>query len=287
MGGEHLEGEPEYGPAIIRRRLGRIMRRLRERAGLTMEQAASKIEYTVPSLSRLENGQQGLNIHVAKSMLDVYHESDRYEEILDLCRLSQRKAWWNSYGIHGRGYLGLESDAESARSFETHLVPGLLQSEEYARALFLGQGEEKPERIENYVRVRMIRQERLRHPTRPLTLRVVVHEAALRCRVGGLEVMYGQLAHLAVLAELPTVTLRVLPNDRGVHPSMAGGFIILTFPEQLLPDTLYVEHAFGGTDTEKEQEVNRAKLRFDQLWAMALDESATAEFLRRLAEDLE
>lgn len=278
--------EDDYGPTITRRRLGRIMRQLRERARLSLGEAARAIEYTTASLSRLENGQQGLNIHVAKSMLDVYNEVDRYEEILDLCRRSHKKGWWQAYGIHGRGYITLESDAESARTFEPLLVPGLLQTADYARAIFEAQGEVRPERIENGVRVRMIRQERLRRTRRPLNLDAVVHETALHCRVGGAEVMYGQFAHLAELADLPTVSLRIIPIESGAHVSMAGGFVILRFPQRVLPDTLYIENAFGGSDTEKKHEVDRAKLKYDRLRGMALDEASSTAFLQRLAENL-
>lgn len=278
--------EDDYGPSITRRQLGRIMRQLRERARLSLGEAAAAIEYTSASLSRLENGQQGLNIHVAKSMLDVYGEVNRYQEILDLCRRSARKGWWQAYGINGRGYITMESDATSARTFEVQLVPGLMQSPEYARTLFEG-GLVPANRVEDLVTVRMIRQQRLRRELRPLRLEAIVHEAALRCLIGGVDVMYGQLAHLAELAELSTVSLRVLPNSAGRHASMSGGFVILSFPNAVLPDTLYIEHAFGGTDTEKKQEVDRAKLKFDRLRAAALTEAESLETLRRVAGELE
>ena len=281
------EDDEDYGPTITRRRLGLLMESLRVRRGLSLGEAAEAIEVSAASLSRIENGHQSLSVHVAKSMLDVYEEVDRYHEILQLCRDSQRKGWWHAYGIHGRNYVSWEADAEFVRTFQVQLVPGLLQSAEYARALIEAQREVCPEQIDNAIKVRMIRQRRLRHGSRPLRLEAILHEAALRTRVGGLEVMYGQLVHMAELAELPTVSLRVLPLATGATPSMTGGFVILAFPRQILPDTLYIEHAFGSTDTEKREEVHRAKVKFGRLREQSLDERSTLDFLARLAEELE
>lgn len=133
--------DDDYGPSFTRRRLGRIMRELRERNRMSLSEAADAIEYTPASLSRLENGQQSVSVHVARSMLDVYGESARYDEILDLCRRSQRKGWWQAYGLNGRGYITMESDAELAQTFQVLLVPGLLQSPSYARAIYDIQGD--------------------------------------------------------------------------------------------------------------------------------------------------
>ncbi|GAB3476355.1 helix-turn-helix domain-containing protein [Amycolatopsis cihanbeyliensis] len=278
--------DEDYGPSITRRMLGLTMRQLREHARMSATEACEALEISNATLSRLENGQQGVNVHLAKSMLDVYGEVGRHDEILDLCRKSQRKGWWDTYGVNGRGYITMESDAERVRTFDVLLIPGILQSEEYARTLFQTNEDIRPERVEPLVTVRIIRQERLCGERKPLQVEAIVHEAALRCAVGGTEVMYGQLAHLAELAKLPTVSLRILPNAAGNHDSMSGGFIILTFPKKILPDTLYVEHAFGGSDSEKKQEVDRAKLKFERLRAKALDEAASLAFLERVAEEL-
>ena len=238
-------------------------------------------------MSRIENGHQSLSVHVAKSMLDVYEEVDRYHEILQLCRDSQRKGWWHAYGVHGRGYIPMEADAESLKTFHILLIPGLLQTASYARSLMETQGDVRPDQVAKWVRVRMIRQERLRAETRQLRLEAVVHEAAIRCAVGGLEVMYEQLAHMSELAQLSTVSLRILPNAAGSHQSMASGFVILAFPGKILPDTLYIENAFGGSDTAKAEEVRRAKVKFERLRAFSLDEAASLAFLERVAGELE
>jgi hypothetical protein len=136
------------------------------------------------------------------------------------------------------------------------------------------------------VEIRMIRQKRLSRERRSLRLDAIVHEAALRCLVGGIDVMYEQLAHMAELARLPTVSLRILPNSAGNHASMPGGFVILSFADKILPDTLYIEHAFGGSDTEKKEEVDRAKVKFGRLRAAALDEDESLAMLERVAEEL-
>ncbi|WP_216215877.1 helix-turn-helix domain-containing protein [Amycolatopsis aidingensis] len=278
--------DEDYGPSITRRMLGLIMRQLREQARMSTIEACEAIEISPATLSRLENGQQGVNVHLAKSMLDVYGEVGRHDEILDLCRRSQRKGWWDTYGVSGRGYITMESDAESVRTFQALLIPGLLQSEDYARTLFQNSENVRADRVEPLVTVRMIRQERLRGERKPLRLEAIVHEAALRCLVGGIEVMYGQYAHLAELAKLPTVSLRILPSSAGSNARMASGFSVLTFPDKILPDTLYIEHAFGGTDTEKKAEVDAAKVAFKRLRAKALDEAASLAFLERVAEEL-
>jgi len=217
------EDDEDYGPTITRRRLGLLMESLRVRRGLSLGEAAEAIEVSAASLSRIENGHQSLSVHVAKSMLDVYEEVDRYHEILQLCRDSQRKGWWHAYGVHGRGYIPMEADAESLKTFHILLIPGLLQTASYARSLMETQGDVRPDQVAKWVRVRMIRQERLRAETRQLRLEAVVHEAAIRCAVGGLEVMYEQLAHMSELAQLSTVSLRILPNAAGSHQSMASG----------------------------------------------------------------
>src|SRR5437016_3505030 len=126
----------EYGPTITRRRLGMVLRRLRERAGMSLNDATKALELPAASLSRMENGQQGVNVHLAKSMLDVYDEVAQHDEILDLCRRSHRKGWWQAYGPREIGYVGLEHDAESVREFQPLLVPGIFQTKEYAHATF-------------------------------------------------------------------------------------------------------------------------------------------------------
>ena len=271
---------------MIRRRvLARQLRLLREQSGLTLEQAAPKLDFSVSKLSRIENAQVVIDVHWVKSMLDVYDVGGaRWNELLDLAREAQRPGWWRAYGLGNNSYIAFETEAVRIQDFTPLYVPGLLQTAEYARALMIAVPVRRtPEQLEQEIAARMHRQHRLASPEDPLRLVAVVDESVLHRPVGGAEVMRAQLDHKAALAQLDTVTLHVLPSAVGAHAALVSGFIILHFGELGEPDMAYVEHALGALTLDKDGEVARARLAFERVLSDALDPVESLALVRRLA----
>jgi transcriptional regulator with XRE-family HTH domain len=257
---------------------------LRERSGLTLEAAATRLEFSTSKLSRIENGQQVVDVHWVRSMLDLYDAGENWEELLDLARQARQPGWWRAYGLTDLGYVPLEANASLVREFNITIVPGLLQTADYARAVFRSAARPLDgERIERDVEVRMIRQRRLLAEDKPLRLEAIVDESVLYRPIGGHDVLREQLDHLIITAELDTVTLRVLPAEAAEHPGLSGGFIVLTFGDLAEPDLVYVEHVIGAVHIEKGDEVARCTLAFDHLWSAALSPTDSVALLERAA----
>ena len=272
---------------LRQRRLGRELRRLREEAGLTLEAAAPELDWSTSKLSRIEMGQQSVDVHGVRSMLDLYDVGgDRWTEIIRLTREARQKDWWHPYGIRDQGYLGLETDAAVVRDYQLAYVPGLLQTEDYMRTLFRSSRRSPTEaEIDRDVHVRLHRQHRLTEQP-ALELVAIVDESALRRLVGGVGVMRAQLRHLASQAELPTVCLQVLPVSIGVHSGMNGSFTVLGFADPAEPDVAYLEHTVSAVHLEKDAEVSTCTLVFDRLRSEALSPRDSVALVERLADDL-
>ena len=276
------------GSQVRRRVLARELRGLREAAGLTLEDAAGRLDIAPSTLSRSESGQQSVTVHVVRSMLDLYDAAERWDELLALARATRQRGWWQAFGLGERTHLvGLETEAALVRDFTTTYVPGLLQTRAYARAMLVaGEVWATGKSLEAAVAVRAIRQERLTDPDGPLHLEAIVDEAALRRPVGGRDVHRAQLEHLLRAAELPTVTLQVLPFAAGEYPTMASPFTLLGFGALGEPDIAYVEHSLGALIMDKGPDVRRASLYFDRLRAEALGLAASAALVRRALDEL-
>ncbi|WP_214404626.1 DUF397 domain-containing protein [Pseudonocardia lacus] len=255
-----------------RRQLARLLRLLRERAGLTLEAAAPRLEWSASKLSRIETAQQAVDVHGVKSMLDLYQVGcDEWEDILDLTREARQKGWWRAYGLGDDSYVGFENEASAVFDFTLAYVPGLLQTAEYARALLkFGALRRTRAQLAGAVAVRTIRQQRLTSADHPLELVAVIDENALHRAVGGPRIHRAQLHHLVAAAELDAVTVQVLPSTLTGHAALASPFTILRFDGLDEPDLAYVEHSLGSTLVEKEPEVRAARLRFDRLRSEAL-----------------
>jgi transcriptional regulator with XRE-family HTH domain len=219
------------GSLVRRRQLARTLRELRVHAGLTIEAAAPLLDFSASKLSRIENAHQGVDVHIVRSMLDLFDvRGDQWGEILDLTREASTKGWWRAYGLDDKGYVPLEAEASTVRDFTVTYVPGLLQTADYARALFEAALRRRSSQVmERDVTVRMIRQERLASADRPLELFAVIEEAALRRPVGGTPLMRAQLTRLVEAAGLDTVTVQVLPAGIGAHAGIDGAFTVLSF----------------------------------------------------------
>ncbi len=269
------------GSTVRRRVLARELRGLREERGLTLETAAERLDCAPSTLSRCESGNQLISVHLVKSMLDLYEAGDRWDELITLARAIRQRGWWQGYGLGSNSYVGLETEATRVRDFTTTYVPGLLQTADYARAMFVaGLVWDSGAALENAVAVRTIRQERLADRDEPLHLDAVVEETALHRPVGGARVLRGQLAHLLEAVERSTVVLQVLPTAAAVHPPMASAFTVLSFEDLGAPDIAYVEHALGAVVLDKESDVARASMFFDRLRAEALGVADSAALIR-------
>jgi transcriptional regulator with XRE-family HTH domain len=276
------------GSLVRRRQLARTLRELRVHAGLTIEAAAPLLDFSASKLSRIENAHQGVDVHIVRSMLDLFDvRGDQWGEILELTREASVKGWWRAYGLDDKGYLPLESEASAVRDYTVTYVPGLLQTEEYARAMFEASLQRRSaEILERDVRVRMIRQKRLISPSDPIKLLVVIDEPVLYRPVGGPLVMNAQLQHLVAAAALDSVELQVLPSGIGAHPAMGGAFTVLSFDGLGEPDVGYVEHPMGSVHVEKEEDVTRARLVFDHLRSVALSSAESVALIERVAAHL-
>ncbi|CAM3889589.1 helix-turn-helix transcriptional regulator [Kibdelosporangium persicum] len=272
-------------PPFLRRRLGAKLRRMREQAGLTLDEAAAKLDKARSALNRIETGETKADVHLARSIMDIYDIFDA--NLLDEVREAAKTPWFRAYGFKDLGYVDVETAAARVSEFSTSVIPGLLQTEAYIRALFRLRPNQDPIRLKNDTRVRIIRQARLTDQNWPLELSAVVDEGALRREVGGVAVMREQLRHLIAVAELPTVTLQVLPLKRGVHHSMDGAFAILRFPDPEDPELLYVEYPGGALHIEEPEKVEEAKLSFDCLRSDdALSPADSVALLDRMASEL-
>lgn len=279
-------GVAERNGSVVRRmQLGRALRELRDAAGLSVEVAAPQLDWSSSKLSRIENGQQAVDVHGVRSMLDLYGAGgERWTELIELTRQTRQKGWWRAYGLDDLGYVPLETEATLVRDFTIAFVPGLLQTADYARALFRSSlrryaGAE----LENAVTVRMIRAQRLVAETAPLELVAIVDEAVLHRPVGGSAVMPAQLAHLTEVAALPTVTLQVLPQSLGAYHGLEAAFTLLSFGDLGVADIAYVEHPMGALHIDKAADVARATLAFDHLRSLALGPGDSVALIERVA----
>jgi transcriptional regulator with XRE-family HTH domain len=250
------------GPKVQRLLVGAKLRRLRTDIGLSREEAAEAIRASAWKIHRLENGQVGFKQRDLIDLLALYQvtDPDEIDELLTLAREANVPGWWQHYGDvlpqWFRTYVDLESAATLIRTYEGMFVPGLLQTDDYMRAVIRDASLESSEEVGRRVRLRMARQTLLtrEHPPR---LWAVVDEAALRRPVGGREVMRGQLERLIDATKLANVTLQVLPFGAGAHPAMVGAFSILRFADRELPDVVYLEHLTNAVYLDKRAEVER------------------------------
>jgi transcriptional regulator with XRE-family HTH domain len=275
------------GPTVRRRRLGAELRRYRETAGLTIDVVAEKMDCSASKISRLETGQTGASPRDVRDMLVLYNVGQpELDDLMDVARETRQRGWWRPYGsILTGAYVAFEAAAASIRSYESQCVPSLLQTDEYARCqVAAARPDLPPEEIASRVRVRLDRQALLTSDD-PLHFWCVLDEAALMRPVGGPDVMRAQLEHLVASTELSHVKLQVLPFDVGAHAGMDGSFLLLHFPDEQDPDTVYVVMATGGVFQEKADELRRYETVFSSLHEVALPPDESVAFLARKAKE--
>ncbi|MQS08624.1 helix-turn-helix domain-containing protein [Streptomyces alkaliphilus] len=276
-------------PTVRRRRLGQELRRLREDRGMTAEEVAERLLVSQSKISRLENGRRSISPRDVRDLCGVYEVQDRklVESLMQMARESRQQGWWHAFGELSPSYsvyIGLEMDAASLRIFEPQVVPGLLQTPEYAEAVISGAlPEVGAEDVSRRVQVRLRRQERVHDASRPLRLWAVVDESVLRREVGGRAVMAEQLKHLVDVSRRPNVTLQVLPFSAGAHPGVNGQFAIMEFPDATDSTVVYLEGVTSDLYLEKPNDVQNYGVMYEHLRAQALSPEATREFIQRIA----
>jgi Domain of unknown function (DUF5753)/Helix-turn-helix domain len=256
------EAQQAGGPTVRRMLVGSQLRRLRVQSGISREEAGARIRASEWKIHRLENGQVGFKERDVVDLLALYGVTDPAEvqAVLDLARETKDTGWWHHYGDllppWFRAYVDLEQAATLIRAYEGQFVPGLLQTDDYMRAVMGGALDETPDETDRRVELRLARQALLTRPGPP-RLWAVVDEGALRRPVGGPRVMRAQLDRLIEYSRLPSVVLQILPFGAGAHPAMVGAFSILRFADDDLPDVVYLEHLTGAMYLDKRDDVLR------------------------------
>ncbi|MFE3445854.1 helix-turn-helix domain-containing protein [Nocardia sp. NPDC059180] len=284
--------------SITRRQLGRYLREAREAIGMTLEEAAGLMEWGKSSLQRIEKGQnQKVRIRDLDGMIEIYGiGDDRAAGLRGLAQQAAEKSWWHEYGgvipDNFSVYMGMESAAKCLTSYQPDLVPGLLQTRDYARALVRNAfPTESDAEISSRVEPRMLRQKLVTRSIRPAQLEVILFESALCRVVGGREVMAVQLRHLADAGTRPNITVRVLPFSAGMPTGdQIGPFVILEFDTDsqgnpVEPTIVYAENYTSDMYSEKVGIVERYQQAYALLRDAALDEVASRSLLRNKARE--
>ncbi|GAA3259650.1 helix-turn-helix domain-containing protein [Nonomuraea helvata] len=275
------------GPTLRRRRLAGELRLLRERSGLTGEQVGERLGWSVSKVSRIETAQVGVRTGDLTALCDLYEvPAAKREALHELARTAMRRGWWETYesiSTDYANYIGLESEAADIRCFSQTLIHGLLQTEDYARAVIRAtlMPFAPASEVDRRVEIRMTRQKILCRDN-PLGIWMVLDEAALKRLVGGSEVMKAQCESLIRMSELPNVTIQILTCSVGAHPGANTPFSILSFPEVYDPDVVYIETMTSSLWIEDDSEVHSYSLAFDQVRAMALSPDDSAELISEM-----
>lgn len=278
------------GPTMRRRQLGRALRLLREQAGLRTEDAARELDCARSKISHMEGARNPIGKPDLDALLRLYHADQETAVALEeMRREGKQRGWWSTYRLPAwlGDLVGLEADALTERVVELELIPALLQTEDYARAVHVAAPHMPPgPEVERRVATRMQRQKRLTEPN-PLTLSAVISEAALRRVMAQSDVAAGQLQRLVADAQLPNVTLLVLPFSAGVHGSMSGSFALLDFGLEVSLDVGYQEYAAGGHLVDDQDVVRLLSDLHDSLRDQALDADESLSFVTELAQQAE
>ncbi|MFJ3337060.1 helix-turn-helix domain-containing protein [Streptomyces sp. NPDC086766] len=276
-------------PTVRRRRLGQELRRLRELKGMTAEEVAERLLVSQSKISRLENGRRSISQRDVRDLCGVYEVEDHriVDSLMQMAKDSRQQGWWHSFGdIPYSVYIGLETDAASLRVYDPQVVPGLLQTRQYAESLIAGALPETASAdIEKRVQVRMRRQERISAAENPLRLWTVLDEAALRRVVGNRSLMRDQLEHLVEQSNLPHVTVQVIPFDMGAHPGLNGQYAILEFPDAADSSVVYIEGVTSDLYLEKANDVQKYSVMYEHLRAQALNVEQSRQFIADIAKD--
>lgn len=279
-------------PVLSRRTLGTELRRLREAAGVAVSRAAEELDCSISKISRIETGLSTPRRPEIDTLLRLYEAPDAREELVQLAGEGKQTAWYDSYGdllapgstLHR--FIGLEAGASLVRSYSSGAVPGLLQTEDYARAIVTASRPGVPaDELETMIRMRLDRKKVLNRRPEPLRIAALLDESVLRRPAQGSGVMRAQVEHLCdiVTADTSTVELRVLPFGLGLHGLLGGAFQILSF-DHGESDVILVEGQDGGGLQEKPDIVAAHTDRLDAAWKQGLEGRELLTFLRAVAD---
>ncbi|MEU3354184.1 helix-turn-helix transcriptional regulator [Streptomyces sp. NPDC037389] len=281
-------------PTIRRRMLGVELRALREGLGHTADEMAQRLGWHQTKVSRIENGRSGVRLNELEAMLDLYGLTDIEvrEGLVNLVKEGKGRMWWTPYADvlaeRYASYIALETEASSKRTYEMTLIPGLLQTPGYTRAVIsaLTPGA-RPEVVDALVNVRLARQSATLRRAVPLNLWAVVDEAGLRRSIGGAQVMLKQLQHLLEASEEPNITVQVLPFASGGHAGLMGSFTILQFAIRNDLDVVYTESDVSNIRLERQSDLATYSQVFDKLHAAALSVASSRKFILHVVKDLQ
>ncbi|GAA4601874.1 transcriptional regulator with XRE-family HTH domain [Actinoplanes octamycinicus] len=289
MAEEHDGG----GSTVRRLQVGAHLRALRLSRGLSREQAGYVIRASESKISRMELGRVGFKERDIVDLLKLYGVVDQaeHDRLVALAREANAPSWWQAYGdvldTWFQNYLDLEQAAELIRTYEVQFVPGLLQTDAYARAVIrLGHGSARPEEIDLRAGLRMERKKLLDRPDAP-RLWAVLDEAVLRRPIGGREVLREQIATLIEVCESPSVRLQIMPFQSGGHAAAGGAFSILRFPHEELPDVVYIEHLTSALYLDKREEVDHYAAAIGRLFIEAEPPAETPKLLTHILSELD
>lgn len=286
---------PNVKPStVLGRQLGDELRRFREAVGLSTAAAAVILDCTKGKISRIENGHVPVRTPDLIALMQAYgvEDPEARERLGALARRANRRrreGWWHQYGaVLGDSYrdqIEMEAICDSIRTYEVQLVPGLLQTAEYGRAVTVASRTwQTPEEIDQFVQVRLARQGRLVGEA-PINFWAVLGEGVLRQQVGGPDVMRAQLEHMAAMAEQPNITVQILPFSRGAHSGMFGPYLLLSFPQLVSLDLVLSETPSGNIWLEREREVTQYRAIFDDARTTALPPTESLALIHRVAKE--
>lgn len=276
-------------PTVRRRRLATELRRLREAAQMTCEEAADRLECSASKISRVETGRVSVTPRDVRDLLEIYHAPpDVQESLVQLARESRQKGWWHAFGDSVQPdvaiYLGMESAASEIKVYAVSRIPALLQTAEYARAVLAAELVHGPQNLDRGVA--MIAERRRLASASGRRIWVVLDEAAVRRAVGGPETMRAQLEYLLEVGTMPAVSVQVIPFSGGAHPAMGRPFTILSFPEQIDPDVVHVTGLTSDLWLEDMSDVHTYNLNFNHLCATALSFEDSAALIMEVLKQV-
>ncbi|MFJ8477644.1 helix-turn-helix domain-containing protein [Kitasatospora sp. NPDC094011] len=277
-------------PTVRQRRLARTLKELRVAARMTMAQSARHLACAESKISRIEAAQSGIRLVDLRLLLDLYGVTDQAtrSRLEDLARDGRLRGWWDRYSdalspLYA-DYISLEADASDAYSVETFLIPGLLQTEDYTRAVVRAQIEDASvEQVEQLTKVRLERRSVLNRES-PLRLWAVLSESVLRHQIGGRAVMREQLEYLVAMADQPNINIQVLPEESDVHAALFGPLVVLSFPESTETDVVYVDSLLSTLYIEEPAEVFKYSNLFRRTLAESLPRKDSVALIERIAK---
>jgi transcriptional regulator with XRE-family HTH domain len=287
--GKEATAVAQGSPTVRRRELGTLLRALRNEKGLTVDQVAEQLLCSPSKVSRMETGHRGATPRDVRDLCELYGVTDeaQRDRLMTLAREGKQQGWWQSYDLPWSTYVGLEAEAAEIKEYKSSVVPGLLQTADYARALHEAvMPAIEADVIEQRVESRLRRQELLRQSDPP-KLWAVIDEAVLHRVVGGREIMREQLIQLADSSRRSNVIVQVLPYELGAHAALESNFNILEFTDNEPPGFIYVEGLVGFVYLEKSQDLDRYRQVFEVLCTTALSPKDSRNLIRKTGDSID